>query len=57
MNTVEIFSLDVITLVYNYMMLFQPKEMGCHYKQNALSVPALCLYYVKLSHICKCYYN
>lgn len=49
---VKFFSLNVITLVYNYMMLFQPKETGYHYK-NALYVPAHCLYYVKRSHICK----
>ena len=53
MDILKFFSLDVITLVYNYMMLFQPKEMGCHYKKNALYVPAPCLYYVKLSHICQ----
>lgn len=32
-------------------MLFQPEERGCHDKKNALRVPALCLHYVKVSHI------
>lgn len=57
MDTVKIFSSDVITSVYNYLMLFEPKEMGCHYKQKTLYVRAPCLYYIKPSHICKYYYN
>lgn len=57
MDMVNIFSLDAITLVYNYLTLFQPKETGCHYKKNALYVPALCLYYAKIALICKYYYN
>lgn len=32
-------------------MLFQPEERGCRDKKNALRVPALCLHYVKVSHI------
>lgn len=28
MDTVKPFSFDVISLVYNYMMLFQPEEMA-----------------------------
>lgn len=55
MDTVKIFSSDVITSVYNYLMLFEPKEMGCHYKQGILYVPAPCLYYIMPSHICKYY--
>lgn len=55
MDTVNIFSSDVITSVYNYLMLFEPKEMGCHYKQQILDVPAPCPYYITSSHICKCY--